>query len=358
MNSPIKKYVIDFQILFENSSEGLLIVDLSKNLIVLANPASLKLLDKTADEILQQSIIATFPELKNAADFLENSREILHSQKDETTVWLKTNAYLLPQSDGQLMVISMQDITEMMAQKKQIEQHEKELDTYIKSNQHLENFAFAAAHDLQSPINTMASFSKFLKASLEEEDLEEAMEYADFINQAAHNLKALVKDLLAFSRAKSTQYNPETFNLKRMAESLTKELDFSIKKQKATVSFDNLPEEFVGDKVKIRQLLQNLISNGIKFKNPKIPPSVLVSCQEDKAAWKFSVKDNGIGIEKKNFEEIFQLFRRLNHKKAFSGTGIGLALCQNIVNQHKGRIWLESEMGQGTIFYFTIPKFD
>lgn len=349
---------IDYQTLFEHSLTGTFLLDLSSKIIVAANHRCLELLDKSAEEIVNQPLSACLPEWENDLnEFQKSSVEKQYFQKDGTAIWLKINAYLLPSSNDKL-VVNCQDITEIVQLKKQLGQQNKELDTYIKSNKNLENFAFAAAHDLQSPINTMASFSKFLKTSLEEEDIEEAMEYTEFINEAALNLKALVKDLLAFSRAKSTQYNPEKLNLKLMAESLVKELDFSIKKHKATVTFDNMPENFLGDKVKIRQLLQNLISNGIKFKNPNVSPIVIIDCKDNEDCWEFTIKDNGIGIEKKNFEEIFQLFRRLNNKKAYSGTGIGLALCQNIVEQHKGRIWLESEMGKGTTFFFTIPKFD
>lgn len=371
---------IDFQVLFENNTDGILIHDLSTNLIVSANQRSLDVLDRAKEDILNKSPF-TFHAASQLEDeaYMEKLNRVveetkkngkskakrIHFRQNGEKTWLQVNTYLMPPPHDNLMVIVHQDITELEQQQVMIAQQNKELlaknkelEAYIKSNSLLENFAFTAAHDLQSPINTMVSFSKFLKVSLEEKDYEEAMEYTEFINEAAKNLKALVKDLLAYSRAKSAQYNPETFDLNNLIERLIKELDFSIKKSKATIELVNLPEDFIGDKIRIRQLLQNLISNGIKFKAPDRAPIVQIKCKTLDDCWLFEVSDNGIGIEEKDYDEIFKLFRRLHHKKAFSGTGIGLALCQNIIEQHKGRIWLKSEIGKGTTFHFSIPKPD
>lgn len=376
MNLPLAKDNIDYQFLFENSSDGILIHDLNSDLVVSANKNCLELLDRTEEEILCKSPINLRPASENVAEefhkyiekIKENKKGTIereHVRKDGTKIYLKINSYIMPAPQENLLVVIYRDITAFRQQQLQINQQNKalsqknkELEAYVKSNSNLENFAFTAAHDLQSPINTMVSFSKMLLESLQEKDFEEAMEFTEFIGDAAVNLKALIKDLLDFSRAKSVQYHPETFNLNLLVARLTKELDFSIKKQKATINIDELPNLFVGDRVKIRQLFQNLLTNGIKFKTPDKDPVVDVLFSEDATNWKFQVKDNGIGIAKKDFEEIFKLFRRLNHKKKFSGTGIGLSLCQNIVEQHKGKIWIESEVGLGTSFFFTIPKPD
>ena len=369
MKLPLQTAFIDFQFIFENSNDGVLVYDLNLEKIVAVNQQYLDLLQFSEADVTGKPIYEIH-NLENSqqffGDIVKNGKEntkLTFTKKDDTEIWLRINSYKMPAPREHIVVSIYHDITELKEQQALIDRQNRELsaknrelEAYIKSNGLLENFAFTAAHDLQSPINTMVSFSKILKSSIEDKDFEESMEYAYFINEAATNLKALIQDLLTYSRAKTVQYNPESFNLSQLVEQLKKELSYAIQKQKAVINIHDLPTLFYGDRVKIRQLFQNLIANAIKFRRPNIAPTVDIFCRNEGDFWQFEIRDNGIGIEEKNFQEVFKLFRRLNHKKDFSGSGIGLSLCQSIIEQHNGQIWLTSEFGKGTSFYFSVPK--
>ena len=222
-----------------------------------------------------------------------------------------------------------------------------------RSNADLQQFAYVASHDLQDPLRMVASYTQLLARRYKGKLDPDADEFITFAVEGATRMQQLIKDLLAFSRVTSqrTAYKPMECNL--ALEAALKNLHMAIEKQQAMVTYDPLPT-VMADGTQLTQLFQNLISNAIKFRGDQ-PPRVHLSAARNKNEWLFSVRDNGIGIDPQYADRIFIIFQRLHTSADYPGTGIGLALCKKIVEQHGGRIWVDSHPGQGATFYFTLP---
>ena len=232
-----------------------------------------------------------------------------------------------------------------------LERRAKEL---ARSNAELEQFAYVASHDLQEPLRMVASYTQLLLRRYGDRFDGDAREFMDFVVDGAARMKQLIEDLLAYSRVgtRARPFQPvpgETVLRKALAN-----LQYAIEQDGATVTHDPLPVVVVDD-VQWLQLLQNLIGNALKFRGGS-PPEVHVSVQDRGAEWLFGVRDNGIGIEPQYFERIFMVFQRLASRAEYAGTGIGLAICKKVVERHDGRIWVESQPGRGSTFFFTLPK--
>jgi len=169
-------------------------------------------------------------------------------------------------------------------------------------------------------------------------------------------MEELVDSLLTFSRVNAKRGTIKPIDLSKLCQVIQSELATTIEEQNAVIQLSNLPDIVYADKIKFKQLLQNLITNGIKFSKKGRSPIVKIQCEEQVDSWRFEVKDNGIGIDEQFKEKIFLIFQRLHTKEEYQGTGIGLALCKKIVEQHGGNIWVESEEGEGSRFIFTINK--
>ena len=170
-------------------------------------------------------------------------------------------------------------------------------------------------------------------------------------------MQALINDLLNFSRVSSGAKPMEPVDLEAALDDTLKDLEIRIEDCGATVTHDPLPT-VSADPVQVRQLLLNLIANGMKFQLPAQKPKVRVSATRENDDWRFGVSDNGIGIDAKYFKNLFQIFKRLHSNDEYPGTGIGLAMCKKIVERHGGRIWIESVLGQGSTFLFTLPAME
>jgi light-regulated signal transduction histidine kinase (bacteriophytochrome) len=166
-------------------------------------------------------------------------------------------------------------------------------------------------------------------------------------------MQVLINDLLEFSRVTTRAEEPEPTDSELVLNQVLSNLELYIKENKATVSYDSLPE-IMADSTQLAQVFQNLVANGIKFHSEEAP-KIHISAERKASEWVFSVKDNGIGIDPQYSERIFEVFKRLHNKEEYPGTGIGLAICKKIVERHGGRIWVESELGKGSTFYFTLP---
>ena len=225
-----------------------------------------------------------------------------------------------------------------------------------RSNHDLEQFAYIASHDLQAPLRTSKSFAGLLEKSMPQKMSEREKEFFGYITDSVTNMQELVNDLLTFSKVNTRKREIQQVDLPKLLDGILLELDTSLKEAKAEVQLADFPEAIQADKVKLKQLLQNLISNGIKFSKEGTKPVVQVSCKEKDNFWQFEVKDNGIGISEEFNEKIFQLFQRLHTSTEYAGTGIGLALCKKIVEQHDGEIYVDSEVGKGSNFVFTISR--
>jgi len=222
------------------------------------------------------------------------------------------------------------------------------------SNDELEQFAYIASHDLQEPLRMVSSYSQLLAKRYSGQLDEKADMYIHYAVDGALRMQHLINDLLEFSRVTTRGDDFKVVDchdvLGRALLSLKQKID-----QTGTIIInDDLPELRV-DAIQIERVFLNLIGNAIKFRKKAEKPIIHISCKKKGRYWEFAVKDNGIGIDQKFRDVIFILFQRLHSRKEYVGTGIGLAVCKRIINRHKGRIWLESTLGKGTTFYFTIP---
>ncbi len=220
------------------------------------------------------------------------------------------------------------------------------------SNIELQQFAYVASHDLQTPLRGMAGFAHFLKAEYQDQLDETADEYIEQIIESAKRMQQLINDLLVFSRVESPSRPFTAIDLNEVYDDVLTLLRASIDEMRGKVTRSDLPT-VVGDGAQLTQLLQNLIGNGMKYSGEQTP-EVHVSAEQIDGHWTIAVKDNGIGIEEEYHEKIFEIFRRLHTQEEYAGTGIGLAVCRRIVHRHGGEIWVQSQQGAGTTFYFTI----
>lgn len=181
-----------------------------------------------------------------------------------------------------------------------------------------------------------------------------ADQYISFVVDGAKRMQQLIHDLLEYSRVatRGKEFAPVDSN--EIIRTVLNNLQISIKKNNAVIHYDNLPQ-IMGDDIQLMQLFQNLISNSMKFKSSKTP-EITIQAEDEGNNWLFSVRDNGIGIDPQFRDRIFVIFQRLHEREEYPGTGIGLAVCKKIVERHGGEIWVESEPGKGSAFYFTLPK--
>ncbi len=222
------------------------------------------------------------------------------------------------------------------------------------SNQELEQFAYVASHDLQEPLRMVVSYLQLLERRYSKELDETANEFIDFAVDGAMRMQKLIQDLLSYSRISTAGKSFEKVDLKTVMEHVVLNLQVIIEEKKANVKISDMPK-VCGDDVQLERLLQNLIGNGLKYCQDDVTPEITVQSKKNDNEWQISVSDNGIGIPDNQYERIFQIFQRLHSRDEYSGTGIGLSSCKKIVERHEGRIWVESQEGKGSTFYFTLP---
>ena len=222
-----------------------------------------------------------------------------------------------------------------------------------RSNTELQQFAYVASHDLSEPLRMVISYLQLLNEKQQGKLEPQTEEFLRFASEGAHRMQALIKDLLAYSRVDLRGGSFSETNIEQGLKAAMANLTVAIDESRATITHDALPT-LRADPIQITQVFQNLIGNAIKFRGTQ-PPRIHVSAELRQEEWLFSVRDNGIGIEPKNFERIFVIFQRLHTRQEYPGTGMGLAICKRIIERHGGRIWLESQPGQGTVFFLTLP---
>ncbi|MCC3422851.1 MAG: response regulator [Microcoleus sp. PH2017_01_SCD_O_A] len=222
-----------------------------------------------------------------------------------------------------------------------------------RSNAELEQFAYVASHDLQAPLATIASYAQLLEKRYKDQLDSQAIKFITNIVQGCTRMQTLIDDLLEYSRVGRSQKPFELADCNHVVQQAIANLQGAIRNDQAVVTYSELPE-IMGDISQLVQLFQNLLSNAIKYRHDA-PPTVHITASKQEENWLFSVSDNGIGIAPQHQERIFQIFQRLHTQREYSGTGIGLAICQKIVERHGGSMWVESEPGQGSTFHFTLP---
>jgi signal transduction histidine kinase len=223
-----------------------------------------------------------------------------------------------------------------------------------RSNKELEQFAYVASHDLQEPLRMISSFTQLLAQDYKGKLDKEADEYIHYVVDGANRMQRLIQDLLSYSRVASRGRPFEAVDMNLILGMVHSSLQLQIEEAGAVVVHDPMPV-VMADSSQMIQLFQNLLSNSIKFRGTELP-LIQVSSADEGDLWHITVRDNGIGIETQYFERIFLIFQRLHSREKFQGTGIGLAVCKRIVERHGGKIWVESVIGKGSTFHFTVPK--
>jgi len=233
------------------------------------------------------------------------------------------------------------------------EQKEKE-EELRRANEDLQQFAYSASHDLQEPIRNVVVYSEVVSRRYHDKLDGEGQQFLGFLTEGGRRLATLINDLLAYTRAGMLEIDTTPVDSAAALKLALSGLAEAIRESGAQVTFDSLPKVYMSD-VHLQQIFQNLIGNALKYRSEQ-PPRIHVSAVPHGADWCFSVQDNGIGIDPRYKEKIFGLFKRLHRDQKYAGTGIGLAICQRVVERYGGRIWVESEPGKGSAFFFTIPR--
>ncbi len=275
---------------------------------------------------------------------------IVKPSEERLIAWHNT---VLKDDAGEIIgtLSSGEDITEKRWAEEQVKRYNEELK---RSNSDLEQFAYVASHDLQEPLRMISSYTQLLERRYRDRLDGDALEFIGFAVDGANRMQRMISDLLSYSTLST---GPKLFDRVDSATALARaiaSLQNVIRQASAVITSDDLPVVFA-DESQLARLFQNLIENGIKFRGTEAP-RIHISAQEDGDQWSFSVRDNGIGIGPEYRDRIFVIFQRLHRKDEYPGTGIGLTICKKIVERHGGRIWVESEPGEGTTFHFTIGR--
>jgi PAS domain S-box-containing protein len=345
-----------FRTAVEASPHGMLMID-PDGRVVLVNREIERMFGYGREEILGQSVELLVPlsqrghhpELREGFTADPHSRPMgagrdLHARRKDG-VEFPVEIGLNPiRTDGRVSVLA--SVVDIGPRKRA----EEEL---RRSNHELEQFAYVASHDLQEPLRTVASFVQLLARRYRDRLDTDAMEFIDFAVGGVTRMQRLIEDLLRFSRV-GTQGAPlAAVDSEAVVRTVIENLRAAIDESGATIETGRLPR-VLADPRQVEQLLTNLVGNAIKFRGAE-PPRVRLDAHEDGRRWRFTVSDNGIGIEPQYFDRIFVIFQRLHGRDDYPGTGVGLAICKKIVERHGGRIWVESAPGAGATFIFTLP---
>jgi signal transduction histidine kinase len=286
------------------------------------------------------SSIAIFAVLVMWSARLLNRTDIKREQAEEELRW----AY------SELEIKVQERTAELATTNSALQKRAEEL---TRSNAELEQFAYVASHDLQEPLRMVSSYTQLLARRYRGKLDDDADEFIAYAVDGATRMQTLINDLLAYSRVGTRGSEHAPTDVQRVFEVACANLRMAIEESGAEVASGELPT-VIGDEIQLGQLFQNLIGNALKFRGER-PIKVSVEAESRDGEWLFSVRDNGIGIEPQYAERIFLIFQRLHGKAEYAGTGIGLAVCKKIVERHGGRIWAESQPGEGSAFYFTLP---
>lgn len=241
-----------------------------------------------------------------------------------------------------------------LTERKRLEEQRRRAEALERSNAELQQFAYVASHDLQSPLRAIAGFAQLVQSDHAATLGPEVAEYLDRIVAGVRRMQRLIDDLLAFARVESRAQPFIETDLREVLADVLEMMTPAISEAGVAVTYDELPV-IDCDPTQMGQLLQNLIGNAITYR-AKQHPAVHLFARRDDDGWTIGVRDNGIGVDPKHHEQIFEVFRRLHTNSKYPGTGIGLAVCRRIVDRHGGRLWIESTLGEGSTFYFSIPE--
>jgi PAS domain S-box-containing protein len=334
--------------------------------IVLLNVRAEKQFGYRRDELVGQKVKNIIPEgfaerliadaLRSAEDALEQQIgtgiELTGRRKDGSEFPIEIMLSPLESAEGILVTAAIRDITKRKKAEAHLLQKVKELN---RSNEELGQFAYIASHDLQEPLRMVASYTQLLSRRYKGKLDADADEFISFAVDGASRMHRLIQDLLAYSRVGTKGKDLHDTSSEEALRQALMNLRGAIEESGALVTHDPLPT-VLADEMQLIQLFQNLVGNAIKYQNPGIPQVHIRAAKNGDKRWIFSVQDNGLGIDSQYFEKIFVIFQRLHKREEFAGTGVGLAICKKIVEQHGGSISVESQPGRGSTFRFTLAR--
>jgi len=361
-----------FESVVESSPNGIVMVD-GSNKIILVNQMTEALFGYSRTELLNQPVETLIPSRfsKNHPQHMAGfhkapstrmmgnvipKRDIFAMRKDGSEFPVEIGISVIQRDEEETFVLAMiVDISERSATEKRLEEERKALE---KSNLELDSFVYTASHDLRAPLRGINSFSKFIEEDYADAFDDEGRDYLSRIRKGVGRMTQLIDDLLSLSRV-SRQKNPyEAVKVAELIRAVTERMEFDLEEAHVDLF---IPEDLPAircDRIKMTEVFLNLINNAVKFsrKNKEGEPRVVIGYQEKEEAHQFSVKDNGIGIDPKYHERIFGIFQRLHTNEEYEGTGAGLSIVKRVIDDHKGQIWIESELGKGATFHLKIPK--
>jgi PAS domain S-box-containing protein len=360
-SNPVRK-IWEKMILVDLSSEilellpdAVVIVD-EQGMIRYVNSSALSIFGYTSDSLLGEKIEILIPE-KNRSHHSEHRKT--YTRQPTKKLMSKRTELSGMRKDGSLFPveislgpINVDKRTFIIAIVRDTSSRH-----YIKllenKNRELEQFAYIASHDLQEPLQTVISFAELLEKEYPDELHRKAGKYLDFIMQAGKRMSNMVKELMAYSLIGRNDELTDV-DCNKIIKAIQDDVDAIITETGATFHIEELPQ-LKGYENQLRMLFQNLILNAIKFRKKDTTPSISISAYRENNHWVFAFKDNGIGIAPEHSQRIFKIFQRLHNKNEYEGPGIGLAHCQKAAELHGGSIWMDSQPGQGSTFYVSLP---
>ena len=266
--------------------------------------------------------------------------------------YIEQSVFRIPSQRGFRIGAIFRDITNRKKEEQKLKEFAENLE---RINEDLELFVNIAAHDLQEPLRGIVAYSQFLIDRCKDGKDPLIQKYLKVIENSGLQMSHLLEDLRVYTRAgiRGEQFNP--VDMEKVLTKAQNNLELAIRETHAVITHEQLPI-VNGDSMQITQVFQNIIDNAIKFCREGTVPEIYISAVRRDGAWQFAIQDNGIGIQEEYYNKIFVLFERLHRRDTYPGTGLGLALCKKIIERHGGRIWVESELGKGSTFYFTLPN--
>jgi light-regulated signal transduction histidine kinase (bacteriophytochrome) len=262
---------------------------------------------------------------------------------------------IVQESNGDEIDLLGEEFNQMVGRLQQDIELRTQVESELKrSLAELERFADVASHDLQEPLRSVASCLQLLEMQYKQTIDDQGKQLIEYAVQGSRRMKTLIKALLAYSNIGNTGLEITTCNSSEVVKEAVAEIQKDVDEAGAQINCEDLPV-IQADKFRLQLLFGNIIHNAIKYAAPGRKPQINISCEKVDRSWRFAISDNGIGIEKEYYTQIFVAFKRLHTQEEHEGSGIGLAICRRIIEQHNGRIWVKSEPGKGSTFYFSIP---
>jgi PAS domain S-box-containing protein len=312
-----------------------------------------EVIGKNAAELFASNKVRKFADLTAVIDKVKGDREEFNVHREDGSVFsVEVSCSNVTDKAGNIIgrMAFFVDVSERNEIKKKLKRTVAELK---RSNTDLQQFAYVASHDLQEPLRMVASYTQLLEKRYKDKLDTDAKEFIHFAVDGALRMQKLINDLLSYSLVSTRQKPVKPTDCNSVLGQVIANLSVTIEQNNDIITNDDLPT-VMADESQMQELFKNLVGNAIKFRSEHAP-RVHVSAKQDRNKWIFSVQDNGLGIDLQYKDKIFLIFQRLHSKEEYPGTGIGLAICKRIVERHGGKIWVDSDVGKGSTFYFTLP---